>query len=120
MKNLAPAIFLMLHASYAVSADFKSDDSKMKTFKLYAAVAGAAGSAAKCGIANVEPEEVFTKMSCLLRRRYDEGQISAEDGEVMMRGIARTYDKALQVKPTVAMCEAGRVLVTSFLELEDC
>jgi hypothetical protein len=120
MKNLAMAISLMLYASYALSADFKSDDSKMKIFEAYAAAAGAAGSAEKCGIADVDPEKVLVKIARALRCDYNDGQITAEDADEMMKGIAYIHDKGRQASPSPKMCEAAEFLVIALLDTVDC
>jgi len=119
MKNLITTISLMLCIPFAWSADFQADDSKIKEYRVYAATAGAAVSAEKCGIPNIKPEEVLTKIGAALRCHYDDGKITADEGDEIMMGIAYVYDNAKKADiPSTRVCEAVEVLVTSFLETD--
>ena len=119
MKNLITTISLMLCIPFAWSADFQADDSLMKEYRVYAATAGAAVSAEKCGIPNIKPEEVLTKIGAGLRCHYDDGKITADEGDEIMMGIAYVYDNAKKADiPSTRVCEAVEVLVTSFLETD--
>ena len=119
MKNLITTISLMLCIPFAWSADFQADDSKIKEYRVYAATAGAAVSAEKCGIPNIKPEEVLAKIGAALRCHYDDGKITADEGDEIMMGIAYVYDNAKKADiPSTRVCEAVEVLVTSFLETD--
>jgi hypothetical protein len=119
MKNLITTISLMLCIPFAWSADFQADDSKIAEYRVYAATAGAAVSAEKCGIPNIKPEEVLAKIGAALRCEYDDGKITADEGDEIMMEIANVYGKAKQADiPSTAVCRSVYVLVTSFLETD--
>ena len=119
MKNLITTISLMLCIPFAWSADFQADDSLMKEYRVYAATAGAAVTAESCGIPNIKPEEVLAKIGAALRCHYDDGKITADEGDEIMMEIANVYDNAIIVdNQSAALCRSVERLVTSFLETD--
>ena len=119
-KRLTLTTILVLSCSLAWSAAFEGDDEKMKVFEFYAGIAGAAGLVQKCGMSNLDSKTALAKIATALRCEYNDGVLTSEDADAMMKGMAFFYANGEKANPNPEICETVTRLVTKLLKTTDC